>query len=141
MRASYKYTAIMAILAAIVQGIVASAAFAQKAPARAAARQPATAPAAAQKYRAPRTADGKPNLSGIWQAMNTAEWDIQAHDAKAGPLVVMGAVGGVPAGLGVVEDGPLPYRPEALAKKKENEANWLALDPTVKCFLTGVPRP
>jgi len=72
--------------------------------------------------------------------MNTAEWDIQAHDAKAGPLVVMGALGGIPAGLGVVEDGPLPYRPEALAKKKENEANALAMDPVVKCFLPGVPR-
>ena len=97
-------------------------------------------PAAAPEYTAPRTADGKPNLSGIWQAMNTAEWDIQAHDAKAGLLVVMGALGGIPAGLGVVEDGPLPYRPEALAKKKENEANWLALDPVVKCFLPGLPR-
>ena len=72
--------------------------------------------------------------------MNTAEWDIQAHDAKAGPLVVMGAVGAIPAGFGVVEDGPLPYRPEALAKKRENEANWLALDPVVKCFLPGLPR-
>jgi hypothetical protein len=91
-------------------------------------------------YKAPRTADGKPDLSGIWQAMNTAEWDIQAHDAKPGPVVVMGAEGGIPAGLGVVEDGPLPYRPEALAKKKENEANWLALDPVVKCFLPGLPR-
>jgi hypothetical protein len=132
--------AIVAILVAIVQGIVMSAAFAQKAPPRPAARQPAAVPAPAQKYRAPRTADGKPNLSGIWQAMNTAEWDIQAHDAKAGPLVVMGALGAIPAGLGVVEDGPLPYRPEALAKKKENEANWLALDPAVKCFLPGLPR-
>src|SRR5215471_1120694 len=132
MRASNKYIATMAIVAAIMQGIIASAAFAQKAPAK---PQPA-APA----YKAPRTADGKPNLSGIWQAMNTAEWDIQAHDAKAGPIVVMGAAGGIPAGLGVVEDGPLPYRPEALAKKKENEANWLALDPVVKCFLPGLPR-
>jgi len=140
MRASNTYMAIMAVLAAIVQGIVMSAAFAQKASPRPAPRQPAAAPAATQKYRAPRTADGKPNLSGIWQAMNTAEWDIQAHDAKAGPLVVMGALGAIPAGLGVVEDGPLPYRPEALAKKKENEANWLALDPAVKCFLPGLPR-
>jgi len=120
-----------AIVMLIMQGIIASPAFAQQ-----------NAPAAASDptYRAPRTADGKPNLSGIWQAMNTAEWDIQPHDAKAGPLVVMGAVGGIPAGLGVVEDGPLPYRPEALAKKKENEANWLALDPVVKCFLPGLPR-
>ncbi len=52
----------------------------------------------------------------------------------------MGAWGGIPPGLGVVEGGPLPYRPEALAKKKENEANALALDPVVKCFLPGVPR-
>jgi hypothetical protein len=135
MRASNKSIAIVAIVVLIMQGIIASAAFAQQ-------EAPVPPPAAASDptYRAPRTADGKPNLSGIWQAMNTAEWDIQPHDAKAGPLVVMGAVGGIPAGLGVVEDGPLPYRPEALVKKKENEANWLALDPVVKCFLPGLPR-
>src|ERR1700686_3831113 len=135
MRASNKSMVIMAIVVLIMQGIIASPAFAQQ-------EAPARPPAAASDptNRAPRTADGKPNLSGIWQAMNTAEWDIQAHDAKAGPLVVMGAVGGIPAGLGVVEDGPLPYRPEALARKKENEANWLALDPVIKCYLPGLPR-
>jgi hypothetical protein len=79
-------------------------------------------------------------LNGIWQAINDADFDIQAHDAKPGPLVVMGAWGGIPPGLGVVEGEPLPYRPEALAKKKENEANALALDPVVKCFLPGIPR-
>jgi len=135
MRASNKSIVIMAIVVLIMQGIIASPAFAQQ-------EAPVRPPAAASDptFGAPRTADGKPNLSGIWQAMNTAEWDIQPHDAKAGPLVVMGAVGGIPAGLGVVEDGPLPYRPEALAKRKENEANWLALDPVVKCFVPGLPR-
>ena len=138
MRASNKYVIAAAVLAVIVQGITASLAFAQRAPARQGTRAPAAG--AAGSYRAPRTADGRPDLSGIWQAINTAEWDIQAHDAKPGPLVVLGALGGIPAGLGVVEDGPLPYRPEALARKKENEANWLALDPTIKCFLPGLPR-
>jgi hypothetical protein len=128
--------ATVALAVVILQGIVASSALAQKSR----AKSGAAAPAAETKYRAPRTADGKPDLSGIWQALNTAEWDIQAHDAKPGPIVVMGAVGGIPAGLGVVEGGPLPYRPEALAQKKENEANWLALDPVVKCFLPGLPR-
>ncbi len=105
--------------------------------------RPATATPAARStavYRAPRASDGRPNLSGIWQAINEADYDIQAHDARPGPIVVMGAWGGVPPSLGVVQDGPLPYRPEALAKKKENEANALALDPVVKCFLPGVPR-
>lgn len=91
-------------------------------------------------YRAPRTADGKPDLNGIWEAVGTAYWDIEAHDAKPGPIVVMGALGGIPAGLGVVEGGPLPYRPEALAKKKENADNWLARDPVVRCYLPGIPR-
>jgi len=91
-------------------------------------------------YRAPRRADGKPDLSGIWQAAGTANWDIEAHEAKPGPLAIMGALGAIPAGLGVVEGGALPYQPAALQKKKENEANWLTLDPIVKCHLPGVPR-
>ena len=134
MGAYSKNVAASAVLMAMGLGLCASLLFSQTA-----TKTVAKAPTAAT-YRAPRTADGKPDLSGIWQAMNTAEWDIQAHDAKPGPVVVMGAEGGIPAGLGVVEDGPLPYRPEALAKKKENEANWLALDPVVKCFLPGLPR-
>jgi hypothetical protein len=52
----------------------------------------------------------------------------------------LGATGAVPPGLGVVEGGELPYLPEAAAKKKENFANRLALDPEVKCYLPGVPR-
>jgi hypothetical protein len=98
--------------------------------------------------------NGKPDMNGIWQALNTANWDIQAHNAKPalamrpGPVVpvpakeviAFGAVGSVPAGLGIVEGDEIPYRPEALAKKKENEANWLQRDPEIKCYLPGVPR-
>ena len=78
----------------------------------------------------PRTRDGKPDLSGIWQAMNTAAWDIQDHNAQKG----------VPAGLGVVVGNEIPYRPEALAKKRENSANRATADPESKCYLPGVPR-
>jgi hypothetical protein len=102
----------------------------------------------------PRTADGRPDLNGIWQALNTANYDLQAHTARpamavrpgpvgpvpAAPVVALGAVGAVPAGLGVVEGDEIPYQPWAAAKKKENQANWITLDPEIKCYLPGVPR-
>ena len=100
------------------------------------------APAGSQTvpYRAPRSAAGKPNLNGIWQAMNTANWDLQPHSAAAGMLWQAGAAGSEPAGMGVVEGGEIPYLPAALSKKKANFANRLALDPETKCYLPGVPR-
>ena len=98
--------------------------------------------------------NGKPDLNGLWQALNSANWDIQAHSAKAalamrpGPVVpvpakevlALGAVGSVPSGAGIVEGDELPYKPEALKKKQENQDNWLKRDPEVKCYLPGVPR-
>jgi hypothetical protein len=101
---------------------------------------PATPAAAPEAYRAPRTPEGTPDLSGIWQANNTANWDIEAHPARQGPVFALGAAFSVPPGLGVVEGGPLPYLPEALEKKKANAANWMTLDPEVKCFMPGIPR-
>jgi hypothetical protein len=100
----------------------------------------APANAQTQAYKPPRTADGKPNLNGIWQAMNTANWDVEGHSAQAGQVVSLGATGAEPPGIGVVEGGEIPYLPAALAKKKENYANRLKLDPEVKCYLPGVPR-
>jgi hypothetical protein len=88
----------------------------------------------------PKTADGKPDFTGIWQAMNTANWDIQAHEARKGPVVALGAAFSVPAGIGIVEGNDIPYLPAAAAKKKENGDNWLARDPEIKCYLPGVPR-
>ena len=78
----------------------------------------------------PRTADGKPDFSGIWQAMNTAHWNILPHAASSDG----------PAGLGVVVGGELPYLPSALAKKNENYRNRMIGDTDVKCLLPGVPR-
>ena len=112
-----------------------------------------------QATRPARTADGHPNFNGIWQANNEANWDLQAHEARAGavmqkgvyeydyarvpaaPSLPFGAAGGVPASLGVVDgDGQIPYKPEALAKKKDNAEHWLDRDPELKCYLPGIPR-
>jgi hypothetical protein len=112
------------------------------------------APLAGQAYRAPRTSDGKPDLNGIWQALNEANYDLEAHVARPamalrpGPygavpvaaVLALGAVGAVPPSMGVVEGGEIPYKPEALAVKKKNQEDWLNQDPEIKCYLPGVPR-
>src|SRR5215813_2828172 len=101
----------------------------------------AQAPTAqAQTYRAPRTADGRPNLNGIWQALNEANWDLEPHAAAQGSVFALGAQFSIAPGIGVVDGGTIPYKPEALAKKKENFANRLKLDPEIKCYMGGVPR-
>jgi hypothetical protein len=105
-------------------------------------------------YRAPRAPDGHPDLNGIWQALNEANYDLQTHVARAalalrpgpyGPVpsrevLALGAVGAVPPGVGVVEGNDIPYKAEALAQKKKNQDNWLTSDPEIKCYLPGVPR-
>src|SRR5580704_13105801 len=105
-------------------------------------------------YRAPRADGGHPDLNGIWQTMNEADYDLEAHVARpamalrqgpfgpvpSAPVLALGAVGAVPPSLGVVEGGEIPYKPEMLAKKNENQENWLTRDPEIKCFLPGVPR-
>ena len=81
-------------------------------------------------YDGPRTPDGQPDLNGIWQTLNAASWDIRPHNAQDG----------VPAGLGVVEGGAIPYQPWAAQQQQENYANRLTDDPARKCYLPGVPR-
>src|SRR5262250_3100517 len=97
----------------------------------------AQAPAA---YKAPRTADGKPDLNGIWQALNTANWNIQDHAAEAGPIAALGAAFSIPGGQGIVEGNEIPYQPWAAKKKQENGQNWLKRDPELKCYMPGPPR-
>src|SRR5436305_1730265 len=88
----------------------------------------------APTYRAPRTKDGKPDLNGIWQAVNSANWDVEGHGAAPGPFWQLGAEFSVPPGLGVVEGGPIPYKPEALKQRKENFADRMNRDPEIKCY-------
>jgi hypothetical protein len=96
-------------------------------------------PVAAQT-KIPRLASGRPNLNGIWQAMNTANWDLEGHEARSGVLPVLGALAAEPGGQSVVEGGTIPYLPAALEQKKKNFADRLNLDPEAKCYLPGVPR-
>jgi hypothetical protein len=83
--------------------------------------------------------DGKPNLNGIWQVMNGANWNIEDHPAQEG-YPQLGAIGAIPPGIGVVEGGPIPYKPEAAKKRLENFKNRRTEDPEAKCYMPGVPR-
>tara|TARA_Y100000766_G_scaffold174981_1_gene150176 strand:+ start:283 stop:1110 length:828 start_codon:yes stop_codon:yes gene_type:complete len=98
--------------------------------------------------------EGKPDLNGVWQVMNRANFNLEAHSASAslqlvdGPVVplphpdilALGSVGSIPAGLSVVEGGTIPYKRDALKIREDNKKNWLERDPEIKCYLPGVPR-
>lgn len=112
------------------------------------------APLAAADYEPLRTADGKPDLNGVWQVLNTANYNLEPHDSQAamqmrdGPVVpvpakevvALGTIGAVPAGLGVVEGDKIPYQDWALQQRDDNRDNWLERDPEIRCYLPGVPR-
>ncbi|MBO9601826.1 MAG: hypothetical protein J7496_04875 [Novosphingobium sp.] len=99
------------------------------------ATAPAVAPDAMQL-------GGHPNFNGVWQVLNTADWDLEPHSAATNPTGerVLGALVAEPAGLGVVEGGSLPYKPEAKALKDQNKANAPGHDPEAMCYLPGIPR-
>ena len=85
---------------------------------------------------------GEPNLNGIWQVMNSANWDLEPHDAqqaKVSPELV-GAIGAEPGGRGVVEGGTIPYLPAALDQRNANEKSAPKADPEAACYLPGIPR-
>ncbi|HEV2531039.1 hypothetical protein [Phenylobacterium sp.] len=144
----------MRIAAALAIAGVVIAGHAQAAPAKA---RPAGGHAtqAAVAYHAARGPDRvHPDLNGVWQVMNTAGWNIEPHAASAalqmrpgpyGPVpakdvLALGAVGAVPAGLGVVQGGEIPYTADARKTRDANKADWINKDPEIKCYLPGVPR-
>jgi len=85
---------------------------------------------------------GRPNFNGVWQAVNTAYWNLEGHSAEhLNEFWQLGAIGAIPAGQSVVKGGgAIPYLPEALKKRNENRAKWPASDPEAKCYMLGVPR-
>jgi hypothetical protein len=95
----------------------------------------------AQDRDRPARINGHPNFNGIWQAMGSADWNLEAHSAEAlDEFWKMGSLGSIPAGRSVVVGHTIPYRPEALARRDENRAGWPEDDPEAACFLPGVPR-
>jgi hypothetical protein len=87
-------------------------------------------PAAARQQTVPRTADGKPDMQGIWQASSSASADLQDHVASLNML----------AGRSVVVGGEIPYQPWAAKQRAENFQNRQTADPVSKCYIAGVPR-
>jgi hypothetical protein len=85
---------------------------------------------------------GHPNLNGIWQAINTANWNLEDHAASATAFPQLGALFSIPAGQSVIVDnnGKIPYTPEGLKKRQENRAGWPKSDPEAKCYMPGLPR-
>jgi hypothetical protein len=85
---------------------------------------------------------GRPNLNGVWQAINTANWNLEGHSASATAFPQLGALFAVPPGQSVIADnnGTIPYTPEGLKKRQENRAGWPKSDPEAKCYMAGLPR-
>jgi hypothetical protein len=77
----------------------------------------------------PRTADGKPNLQGVWQVRNSAAFGLEDHVARNNG----------PAGRSVVEGRTIPYLLDA-AQQRLTLASNPQNDPLSKCYMPGVPR-
>jgi len=99
-------------------------------------------PVVAQQITRDTTLDGRPNLNGIWKAIDTANWNLEAHSAEAlDRFWEMGAIAAIPAGKSMLKyGGNIPYTPEALAQRDANRAAWPAADPEAKCYILGIPR-
>jgi len=97
-------------------------------------------PVAGSQADLPRQPDGRPDLTGVWQAISEAHWDLEPHAADYGPVDALGAAFAIPPGFGVVDGGEIPYLPEAAAQKAQNFEQRLELDPEIKCYRAGIPR-
>ena len=142
------------IVLAAVLGPMAGGAFAQAPAAKDPAAKAAPAKSGGKVVAGFPRIDGHPDFSGVWQASNQANWNIEPHVASSGlmmrpgpfvpvpgkDVVKMGALAAIPAGIGIIEGGEIPYKPEARKQQQDNKANWIDRDPEVKCYLPGVPR-
>ncbi len=99
-------------------------------------------PALAEHHEEMTEIGGHPNINGIWQANNNANWSLEPHNAQSNPVAdrLLGAIGAIPAGLGVIDGGEIPYLPGAMERLEANRANVINHDPEAACYLPGIPR-
>ena len=120
----------------------------QRAPQPAAPAQPAAQPAAprgqqpAPPAARPARIANHPNFNGVWQALNSANWNLEAHSVTGlSQFWQLGAIASIPAGKSMLKGGgTIPYKPEALKQRDENRAKWPASDNEAKCYMLGIPR-
>jgi hypothetical protein len=101
------------------------------------------APAQVPEFKArPEQIGDHPNINGIWQAVNTANWNLEGQAAEAiDEFWQLGALFAIPAGQSVVKGGgAIPYLPRALEQRDRNRASWPAEDTEAKCYRSGIPR-
>jgi hypothetical protein len=82
-----------------------------------------------------------PNINGIYQAINSANWNLEDHPAQGlDQFWQLGAIAAIPAGMSLIDGGTIPYRPEALKTREANRKGWPKTDPEAKCYMPGIPR-
>lgn len=98
--------------------------------------------AGAQNVKHDEKIGGHPDFNGVWQTLNTAYWNLEAHNAQSlDAFWALGAIAAIPAGKSVLQGGgTIPYLPEALKQRDKNRAGWPEDDPEAKCYMLGVPR-
>lgn len=131
-----------AAAAAAVLLVAQGGALAADQPAKAAGKAKATHTGASRTV-GPAMLGGHPNLNGVWQVLNTANWDPRPHDAAQAPVAPekLGVWGAIPPGLGVIMgENDVPYKAEARGQYEENRKAGPAKDPEAACYLPGIPR-
>ena len=111
------------------------------------ARQTGAGEGARRNYSPPRTADGQPDMQGVWGAVPNGSYSIQDLEAQTLYQAQSRPDPALHGKSRIVDppDGKIPYQPWALEYAKQRFEGHFnptpeTLDPSARCFLHGVPR-